>query len=159
MFLRWARAMLVLTSAFVCGCASTPTDTKPNLVSDMPPPSDNGMVTGAVASNYQLSVAELGYDCRKLTGLMQVRILQMRGYENRRHPSAVARNAQSIATPIFGGTKEGIDPDGQYQRDRAMLEAYNQRLALKDCKTFDIAAELAATTDATPMPKERPRAY
>ena len=150
--------MLVLTSAFVCGCASTPTDTKPNLVSDMPPPSDNGMVTGAVTSNYQLSVDELGYDCRKLTGLMQVRILQMRGYENRRHPSAVARNVQSVATPIFGGTKEGVDPDGQYQRDRAMLEAYNQRLALKDCKTFDIAAELAATTDATPMPSERPRA-
>jgi hypothetical protein len=36
---------------------------------------------------------------------------------------------QSLATPIWGGTKEGLDPDGQYRRDRAMLDAYNRQLA------------------------------
>jgi len=37
-----------------------------------------------------------------------------------------------------------------------MLEAYNRQLAVKNCKTFDIAAELKADASArsTPTPKE-----
>ncbi len=61
---------------------------------------------------------------------------------------------QSLTTPIFGGTKEGVDPDGQYRKDRAMLEAYNRQLAVKQCKTFDLDAELAIkSTDVTPAPR------
>jgi hypothetical protein len=56
-----------------------------------------------------------------------------------------------VTTPIFGGTKEGLDPDGQYRKDRAMLEAFNRELANKKCKTFDIDAELGKT-DGTPQP-------
>ena len=59
-----------------------------------------------------------------------------------------ARGVQSVATPIFGGTTVGIDPDGQHQRDLAMLEAYNSQLARKNCKTFDLAAELRKTGPA-----------
>ncbi|MFA5900567.1 MAG: hypothetical protein WC829_15815 [Hyphomicrobium sp.] len=148
--------IIMLACALLGGCASSSTDIKPNLVSDAPTPSE-GLVTGALpSSGYQLSEEELKYDCRKLTGMMQIRILQIRGYDANKQASLAARNMQSIATPIWGGTKEGVDPEGQYQRDRAMLEAYNQRLATKQCKTFDIAAELAATTDTTPQPVGKP---
>jgi hypothetical protein len=137
-----------------CGCASKNVDTPPNLVSDIPPPSD-GVTTGALqGSGYQLSEEELKFDCKKLTGTMQIRILQMRGYDTNKKTSAASRSLQSLTTPIFGGTKEGIDPDGQYLKDRAMLEAYNRQLGIKQCKTFDLDAELAIrSTDVTPTPR------
>lgn len=115
------------------------------------------MVTGALANSpYQLSEEELKYDCRKLTGQMQIRILQMRGYDTEKKASAAARGIQSLATPIWGGTKEGLDPDAQYRKDRAMLEAYNHQLAAKNCKTFDLEAELAETAnEATPSPRDK----
>lgn len=154
-----ARAVAAVTSALACGCAGAPVDTQPSLVGDAPPSASSDIVTGTVpASGYQLSENELKLDCRKLTGLMQIRILQIRGYDSSKKTSAAARGMQSLATPIWGGTKEGIDPDGQYRRDRAMLEAYNQRLADKHCKTFDLEAELAVKGDATPVPRDKPKA-
>lgn len=147
-----APIIAALVSALACGCAGGPPDTKPNLVGDdasLPAP----MVTGSVPSpGYQLSEDELKYDCRKLTGTMQIRILQARGYDGAKQASAAARGMQSFATPIWGGTKEGVDPEGQHRKDLAMLEAYNQRLVEKHCKSFNIAAELATKTDTTPVP-------
>jgi len=156
--MRRVRALIVAAaaSAFLCACAGAPVDTKPNLVSDAPAPTAD-MTTGTVpAAGYQLSEEELKYDCRKLTGLIQIRILQMRGYDANKKASTAARNMQAVATPIFGGTREGLDPDGQHHKDLAMLEAYNQRLASKNCKTFNLQAELAAKDDTTPVPQKPP---
>jgi hypothetical protein len=140
-------ALMLLTAALACGCAGAPTEAPPSLVSD-PPPLANDT---AAFSAYQLSDEEKKYDCKKLTGKMQVRILQIRGYDTRAKASTLARTTQSVTTPIFGGTKEGLDPDGQYRKDRAMLEAYNRELANKNCKTFDIEAELGKA-EGTPEP-------
>ncbi len=82
---------------------------------------------------------------------MQVRILQIRDYHERAKSTAVSRAMQSVATPVFGGPKFGTDPDADYRKDMAMLEAYNQRLAEKNCKTVDLKAELAA-----PVPPSAP---
>lgn len=152
-----APIVAALVSALVCGCAGGPVDTRPNLVSDMPAPSSNIVTGSASTSGYQLSDEELGYDCRKLTGTMQIRILQVRGYDSNKQASMAARGMQTFATPIWGGTKEGVDPEGQHRRDLAMLEAYNQRLAEKQCKTFNLAAELATTADTTPTPVSAPK--
>ena len=142
-----AFAFLLSTAAFACGCAGAPAESPPLLVND-PPPLANDT---AALSGYQLTDEEKKYDCKKLTGKMQVRILQMRGYDTHAKASSFARTAQAVTTPIFGGTKEGMDPDGQYRRDRAMLDAYNRELAAKKCKTFDIEAELKKI-DGTPEP-------
>ena len=109
-------------------------------------------VTGAVGSaaagghqpgeEYLLSAQELKLNCRKLTGRMQVRILQIRDHQQRARPSAASRLAQQAATSLYGGPRHGVDPDAEYRRDRAMLEAYNRQLAVKRCKTFDLEAEL-----------------
>jgi hypothetical protein len=154
-----AQILAALASAWVCGCAGKQVDTPPNLVSDMPAPQDSGVTTGALqTSGYQLSEEELKFDCKKLTGLMQIRILQVRGYDSNKKASAAARGIQSLTTPIFGGTKEGVDPDGQYRKDIAMLQAYNRQLGVKQCKTFDLDAELASTaTDVTPSPRDKPK--
>ena len=142
-----AAGLMLLTAVLACGCAGTPAEGPPSLLSD-PPPLANDT---AGFSDYQLSEDEKKFDCKKLTGKMQVRILQIRGYDTRPKASSLARTAQTVTTPIFGGTKEGMDPDGQYRKDRAMLEAYNRELAYKKCKTFDIEAELKKS-DGTPQP-------
>ena len=64
-----------------------------------------------------------------------------------KQPSMAARGLQALTTPIFGGTKEGVDPDAQYRKDIAMLHAYNQQLACMKCKTFDLEAELSCNGD------------
>jgi len=154
-----AQVFAALISALVCGCAGKPVDAPPNLVSDMPVPQVSGVTTGALqTSGYQLSEEELKFDCKKLTGLMQIRILQVRGYDSNKKATAAARGIQSLATPIFGGTKEGVDPDGQYRKDLAMLQAYNRQLGVKQCRTFDLDAELASTAnDVTPEPRGKPK--
>ena len=83
--------------------------------------------------------------------------MQIRDYDPKKQTSAVARGAQAIATPIWGGTTVGIDPEGQYRKDRAMLEAYNRRLAEKKCKTYDLAAALQSSGQHdVPRPSQKP---
>lgn|GEM_PF-5293747 len=102
---------------------------------------------------YELSQAELALDCRRLTGRMQVRILQLRDHAQSAKSSGVARMAQQTLTPLTGGSMHGANPDGQYQRDLAMLHAYNRRLAEKKCPTFDLEAELQPQpVTSTPRP-------
>jgi hypothetical protein len=132
----WALGLVAAASMLACACASSPGEAPPSPLNDG---SSGGEAGGAA---YQLSERERKYDCKKLTGAMQVRILQVRDYNERNKPSLAARGMQGVTTPIWGGTKEGMDPDGQHRRDLAMLEAYNGLLAQKKCKTFDLAAEL-----------------
>jgi hypothetical protein len=138
---------VLMTATLASACAGTPADQPPSLLTDPT------LSASASDSAYVLSPQELGYSCKKLTGTMQVRLLQVRRYDASKNPSLVARSLQSVTTPIFGGTTVGIDPAGQHQRDLAMLEAYNRQLAAKKCKTFDLAAELQKTDPAeTPEP-------
>jgi hypothetical protein len=143
-------ASLAAAAALAGACASTQIDQPPSLVSDAPLAND-----AAAMGGYQLSESEKKYDCKKLSGTMHVRILQIRDYDPSKKASAVARGIQSVSTPVFGGTTAGIDPDGQYRKDRAMLDAYNQQLAAKGCKTFDIDAELKSS-DLYDMPGSTP---
>jgi hypothetical protein len=152
-----ALAIALLVGASLCGCATAPTEVPPSLVTDMPPPSPGATASVspmAMPGEYQLTAEEQKYDCRKLTGQMQIRILQIRGYDSRKKSSLAARGMQTVTTPIFGGTKEGLDPDGQYRKDLAQLKAFNKQLEAKKCKTFDLDAELSpGATDVTPAPR------
>lgn len=155
MALRQTCALAVMATALLCGCAGAPGAPGPALSSGTPPDASDSIETGSLplpASGYRLTNEELGFDCRKLTGIMQIRIMQLRGYDPAAQPSAIARGIRTVTTPIWGGTREGLDPDAQYQRERSMLDAYNARLAAKNCKTFDVAAALADTSGATPAP-------
>lgn len=108
----------------------------------------------ASGAGYQLTPTELELDCRKLTGRMAVRIVQIRDFHKRSQTTALSRGMQSVTAPVLGGNYQGIDPDGRYARDRAQLEAFNRRLAEKDCANFDLDAELKP--DAKGPPSTRP---
>jgi hypothetical protein len=44
---------------------------------------------------------------------------------------------------MFGGSTVGADRGAEYARERAKLDAYNQQLEAKNCRTMNIEAELA----------------
>jgi hypothetical protein len=98
---------------------------------------------GTTAVVYTLNEEELGLDCKKLTGRMQVRILQIRDYETAPKTTLLARALQSVSTTVLGGPKEGTSPASRNAQDRAVLAAYNRRLAAMGCPTFDLEAELS----------------
>lgn len=101
-----------------------------------------------------LTREEAAYDCKKINGRMQLLILQIRDYPDRNKGSLLARGIQSVTVPIIGGTRSGLDPDAQYQRDVMRLQAFNARLAQLKCPTYDLEAELQ-TRDVTHTPKPR----
>ena len=135
---------LVIALASVTACAS-PSATglgSGTAVPIIPASATTTMAASTAAGTYQLSADELELDCKKLSGRMQIRILEIRDFNERATASMTARALQSGATTVFGGSSSGTDPKGTYARDRAMLEAYNRQLIAKGCKSYDLDAEL-----------------
>lgn len=135
---------LVVTAVGLVACASTgpsglDTGTTATIV---PAGAPTAMTASAAAGSYQLSADELELDCKKLSGRMQIRILEIRDFHERATATFAARALQSGATSVFGGPSAGTDPKGAYARDRAMLDAYNRQLIAKGCKSYDLDAEL-----------------
>lgn len=106
---------------------------------------------------YVLSSEEQALDCKKMTGRMQLRILQVRDAGTRNGSSDLSKSAQKAAVPVFGGTTRGADPGRDLARDQAWLEAANKQLAAKNCPAFDLEAEMQPRSfrdTPTPVPKK-----
>lgn len=123
-----------------------------------PPPLQAGSVDGAGV--YQLSAEEQAMDCKRLTGRVQIRILQLRNMQPAQKTSDLSHTMKQTAEPVASlllgkSSSFNADPNKRLAEDRAMLTAYNKQLAAKSCKTFDIDAELAktGTAGAPPAPK------
>lgn len=132
-------SLLSILGIALSACASTAETLQVSSIGPggPPPPKIEIMPVG-----YSLTAEEKALDCKKLKGRMQVRILQIRNFNEREQTSTVSRMIQQGAVTILGGTKEGSAPVERYARDRAVLEAYNQQLAAKGCKTFNLDEEL-----------------
>ena len=108
----------------------------------LPPPKASSMGTLRADGTYELGPDELKLDCKKLTGRVTIRILQMRNNQIRSNSTLASRLSQQAFTPLYGGTQHGADPDSDYRRDLALVQAYNKQLAEKKCKVFDLTKEL-----------------
>ncbi|MEQ1695630.1 MAG: hypothetical protein ABL901_07295 [Hyphomicrobiaceae bacterium] len=153
-WIRVAGGALALSCAWAApGVADFRTKTSPTVVPNLTPPD-----LSAANNAYRLSADEIAYDCKKLTGHIQVRIRQLRSTRADTKTSGVGRTMQQMASPLFGGTSRGIDPDGDNARDLSMLKAYNGRLAAKNCPIFDLDGLLTpGNTDAPrPIAKVKP---
>lgn len=139
---------LAVAAAALTGCGGlTPGQQIAEVFKPPPPPTET----------YQLTKGEKALDCKKLTGRMQVRILQIRDFEERETQSFVSRGVQAAAHPVLGTNTTGGDPTGQVSRDRAKLRAYNQQLIAKGCKSFNLDAELKPKpVTVTPTPSAQP---
>jgi hypothetical protein len=100
-------------------------------------------------------------NCKQISGRMQVRILQLRGFEDRKQASGFARGIQSGMAATFGNLSHGTDPQGVYADDIKSLHAYNQRLVAMGCKSYDLESELKKTdpletpSPTVPAPKKK----
>lgn len=110
---------------------------------------------------YVLSSEERALDCRRLTGRMQVRILQVRDRAPKSDAAYVAYMKSALRASrnlmLRGSTRAGEGTqEERAARDIAMLRAYNQLLAQKGCPAFDLEAELKVKSLAhTPRPVRR----
>ncbi len=92
-------------------------------------------------------------NCKQLAGRMQVRIMQIRGFADRKQSSGLARGIQSGFSATFGNLAHGEDPQGEYAADVKQLQDYNQRLVAKGCKSYDLDVELSRKeVDDIPVP-------
>lgn len=128
----------ILAAGSLAGCAANTMSATSSLAPASGP--DAPAVLSKV--NYELTADEKALECKQLTGRMQIRILEIRDYNERNRTTLASRTLQSGSTAVFGGPKAGIDPDGTYAKDRATLEAYNAQLSSKGCKTYDLESEL-----------------
>lgn len=139
-----------IAAVLVAGCASGATDAGGLTIAPAAGPSGAPDTTAGVPSRDD---AEL--DCKKLTGRMQIRILEMRTYATTAQTSGLSRSMHAADKTVFGGTSAGIDPKGEHARDYAALELYNRQLVSQDCKSFDIQQTLAGQ-DTPPQPAIAP---
>ena len=99
-----------------------------------------------------LTKSEMELDCKRMSGRMQIRIMELRGGGPRTKGSGLAQGLQGAMAPIFGGTTRGVDPAGDNARDIARLKAMNQQLITKKCPYYDLDSELAKDRTA-PTPR------
>lgn len=105
---------------------------------------------------YALSDEELKFDCKRLTGAAQIKILQLRHHALRPAPSTASRWISATSETVDRGvdTVLGKSPGrsltaDDYALQRAHLEALNRALASRNCGTFDLAVELKPEKGST----------
>jgi hypothetical protein len=142
-------ALLLLAS-----CAAVPGYTPPPLEGSHKSKFGTPLESGDVGTEgrYEMSAAEKAMDCKRLTGSIQIGITRLRDPVGRQEPSTVSATAQKLSSPLYGSSSKSADRQGVYTRERAKLDAYNDELAAKGCKTIDIDAEIA-------RPAEGPKKY
>jgi len=143
---------IVLTAAALTGCASAMPGYSPSTAHNKL--QAHASAPGSMGQDgiYVLNKEEQEFNCRKLTGIIHIGILQLREAEKRHRPSAIAVNAQKMSAPIAHGSAYGMNPDEEQVQGRARLLALNKRLAEKNCPVYDLDAELQPGNVAPPAP-------
>lgn len=143
-------APFCLAAAGLTGCAQTsigPTGAVGFAPAAGPAPQS------AEAADYVLASEEAEFDCKRLAGKVQIRILEMRANMSPQETSALSRSLQSA----FSGGMTAQAAGGAHASDFAQLEAFNRQLAEKNCRSFDLAKALGGN-EAAPTPTVPARA-
>jgi hypothetical protein len=142
-----ARIIAPAVLSALTACAAVPGYQPPPLIekkSTFGQALESGDVQGG---RYEMSASEKSMDCKRLKGSMQITISRLKDPSGREEPSAIASTAQQWTSPLYGGSGRGADRQALYARERAKLDAYNEELAAKGCKTLDVETELARAPD------------
>lgn len=136
--------VVLAVAALSAGCAGQPTPEPYAIAGGVNPPaaaSATGPQAAGGAPAYVLNEEEKGAGCKRLTGRMKIRILQIKDHASRRQSSELARSLHTAQTQ-FGASGAGADADAEYRKALSMLEAYNGELQKRGCPTLDLAKEL-----------------
>jgi len=106
--------------------------------------------TGTMSAEgaYIPTTAERAYSCRRLSGILQLKIQEVRDTEAN-PPGGLVTSLTSKATPrhtATGGTSSA------YSEDRARLIALNNLMIEKNCGRYDLEAALKPGNTETPEP-------
>lgn len=151
------RASILISSAFVAlglaGCAAAmpgyvPDKGRHKLAEAAAQARSDRTGTTAADGTYVPTSAERGYTCRRLKGIMQLKIQQVRDAEAN-PPGGLIASLTSKATPKH--TPTGT-PSVVYSEERARLIALNDLMAEKNCGKFDLDAALKSGNTETPEP-------
>jgi len=104
--------------------------------------------TSGADGNYLPTAAEKGYTCRRLTGIIQLKIQQVRDTEAN-PPGGLMSSLTSKSTPRH--TVSG-SPAPAFSEDRARLVALNNLMVEKNCGRFDLDDALKPGNTETPDP-------
>lgn len=128
--------LCIAVGGALSGCASS------GIVSDI----QTNTVPRQVGTNgaYYLTKEEKALPCSKLNGRIQLRILHLRHLEHGDQPSQVSQTMRQASNTVgvWSAPNTAASPQTR-NRDLALLQAYNRRLAELKCPTFDIKADLA----------------
>lgn len=80
-------------------------------------------------------------DCKRLAGKVQLRLLEVRNGLSPEESSLLSRSIQS-AGAVVGGSTQGLNTNTSLARELADLEAANNQLVQRNCRSFDIAKAL-----------------
>lgn len=104
----------------------------------------------AADGTYVPTTKERSLNCRRLTGVLQIKIQQFRAEMSRLPTSRITTATEAaMAKPMAGGHVKP-DTDSEHARDRARLVALNELMIEKKCGRFDLATALDPANTATP---------
>lgn len=147
----------VLTALAACilsaltGCAANNLEPVTAAAGFVPAASGDGNIQTVAATGYERTAEEHDYDCKRLTGRLQIRILELRSRLSDVQTSALSRSLNTAGSGAFGGTHFGLDPKSDRVHDIAQIKAFNDELMAKKCRSFDLAKALTGT-DLPPSP-------
>jgi len=143
-----ALAACALTA--LTGCAANNLEPATASITGFAPAAAAGQGQAATAG-YVLTPEEHEYDCKRLAGHLQIRILELRSRLSDAQTSALSRSFNAVGTAAFGGPSFGLDPKGDRARDIAQLQAYNNELSARNCRSYDLAKAITGS-DMPPSP-------
>jgi hypothetical protein len=157
------RALIRLSSASallaLVGCAAAMPGYVPNkgrlqLAKDKAAAKTDPQAANPLATDgtYTLTAKERSFNCRRLTGVLQIKIQQFRA-EVSRQPTSLITTATgaAMAKPMAGGHVKP-DTESEHARDRARLVALNELMIEKKCGQFDLTTVLDPANTAPPEP-------
>lgn len=94
--------------------------------------------------------------CKRLTGKVQLRLLEVRSGMSQEESSLLSRSIQGAGS-VIGGSTRGLDTNMSLAREVEELEAANKQLADRNCRSFDIAKALTGeeTVPAATIPPRK----
>ncbi len=112
--------------------------------------SSEAVAKNSFGTHKQKEIPDAELNCKQITGRMQVRIIQIRGYDEHKQSSNFSRSLQSVFVGTVGTSAKGLDPSGDHANDLKQLQDYNQRLVAMGCKSFNLEHDLSPGMKDTP---------
>lgn len=144
-----------LASVLLGGCAAAVPGYSPDVkrkrgLDGLTAPPKTGSVEGG--RRYVPSKHEEGLSCKRLTGMIQVKLLQMRDASDTPTTTPGLGPARKAMAGPMAGSAPRTNISGERTNEIARLRGLNGLLVAKNCPSFDLDAQLREDASGDPMP-------